>query len=83
MSTPTISPELEKRRRNRQAHWSSRYKQAGDDPAAVAKVSFDRAKSMCLRAVRNGHPDALNDLAQELANLAERWEQIEAAGDWE
>lgn len=63
---------------NLAAFWRQRYAEAGDDHGMLAGFAFDRAKAAARRAVRDGHPLAMYELAQLLHEWSERAENAEA-----
>jgi hypothetical protein len=72
-----MSPEALKRLRNLANFWNPRMEAATDD-AELVKVVFDRAKAAAKRAQKNGDPQAMHKLAQELANWSAAMERADA-----
>ncbi|NUK94013.1 hypothetical protein HRW16_19680 [Streptomyces lunaelactis] len=77
MSGNGMSPEALKRLRNLANFWNPRMEAATSD-ADLVKVVFDRAKAAAKRAQKNGDPQAMHKLAQELANWAASMERADA-----
>ncbi|MFC8223929.1 hypothetical protein ACFUTY_37895 [Streptomyces sp. NPDC057362] len=77
MSGSGMSPEALKRLRNLAAFWNPRMQAATDD-ADLARICFDRAKAAAKRAQKNGQPDAMHKLAEELARWAADMERADA-----
>lgn len=72
-----MSPDALKRLRNLANFWNPRMEGATSD-AELVKVVFDRAKAAAKRAQKNGQPDAMHKLAQELAQWAADMERVDA-----
>lgn len=64
----------EERLRNLKTHYDQRYSRCRT-PAEAVRVSFDRAKAAAIRAEAAGDAGAMQDLAVQLAQWAERHER--------
>jgi hypothetical protein len=69
-----------RRLENKRRMWTERLA-AAIDPAARARLAFDRARAACRSAERAGRGEAWTELAQVLAQWAQRWETWEADRD--
>ncbi|MFH8582539.1 hypothetical protein [Streptomyces zaomyceticus] len=77
MSGNGMGPEALKRLRNLAEFWNPRMKAATDD-ADLARICFDRAKAAAKRAQKNGQPNAMHELAGQLASWAAEMERRDA-----
>lgn len=76
MTLPNTTPEQQLR--NRKRHYEAKYREAGNDPATLVRISFERVKSAVREAERGGNPQAMLDFHLQLAQLAERVEKANA-----
>lgn len=71
---------MSRRLENKRRMWTERLA-AATDPAARARLAFDRARAASRAAERAGRIEAWTELAQVLAEWATQWERWEVDRD--
>lgn len=76
-TTTSMTPAARRRLQNLARFWNNRIQAVRSD-AALAQVCFDRARAAARQAQRDGHSQAMHDLAELLATWASRQEDAHA-----